>query len=157
MFSHDSVRFRHLVLGHCSIVTHINPKGGRFNDGLFGAFYLASREQTAALEVKHHQQRYWANVEGPVVTHSAAPIHKVRASETEFLDPHSYVASQQLARELKKKRVAAVEYPSVRADGTCWALFTPKPIDDIVQSYLLEMIWDGEKIAEVNEVNHIDI
>ncbi|HAS8255692.1 TPA: hypothetical protein I7670_02015 [Vibrio vulnificus] len=37
------------------------------------------------------------------------------------------------------------------------ALFTPKPINDIVQSYLLEMIWDGEKIAEVNEVNHIDI
>lgn len=147
--------------------THINPKGGRFNDGLFGAFYLASSEQTAALEVKHHQQQYWANVEGLaydrflfrglVVTHSATPIHKVRASETEILDPHSYVASQQLARELKKKRVAAVEYPSVRADGTCWALFTPKPIDDIVQSYLLEMIWDGEKIAEVNELNHIDI
>ncbi|POF47136.1 hypothetical protein CRN51_20095 [Vibrio vulnificus] len=37
------------------------------------------------------------------------------------------------------------------------ALFTPKPIDDIVQSHLLEMIWDGEKIADVNEVNHIDI
>ncbi|EPE4788359.1 RES family NAD+ phosphorylase [Vibrio vulnificus] len=85
MFSHDSVRFRHLVLRHCSIVTHINPKGGRFNDGLFGAFYLASREQTAALEVKHHQQRYWANVEGPVVTHSAAPIHKVTCQRNRIL------------------------------------------------------------------------
>ncbi|WP_275128878.1 hypothetical protein [Vibrio vulnificus] len=41
--------------------------------------------------------------------------------------------------------------------GCFFGIVHSEPIDDIVQSYLLEMIWDGEKIAEVNEVNHIDI
>lgn len=44
--------------------THINPKGGRFNDGLFGALYVAYNAHTAALEVKFHQQQYWQNIEG---------------------------------------------------------------------------------------------
>lgn len=146
--------------------THINPQGGRFNDGLFGALYIASDDHTAATEVKHHQQQYWQNVEGLaydrllfrvlVVSHNAAPTHKVAANDDAILAPDSYVASQQLARELKKAHYHAVEYPSVRAkEGTCWALFTPKPVTDIIQANLLEMIWDGEQISEVNTITHV--
>lgn len=146
--------------------THINPNGGRFNDGLFGAFYLASDQQTAAIEVKYHQQRYWENIEnlhydrflfrGFIVSHAAQPIYTVDAHDSRVLDSDSYIASQQLARQLKKQGYQAVHYPSVRHQGgECWALFTPRPIYDVVQSYLLEMIWDGKTVAEVNRVNNL--
>ena len=146
--------------------THINPNGGRFNDGFFGALYVASTDQTAALEVKHHQQQYWKSIEGLeydrflfrglVVTHDPAPIQVIEPDNATILNPDCYAASQQLARDLKKDGCQAVKYPSVRSEnGICWALFTPKPVYDVVQSYLLEMIWDGEKIAEVNKVNNM--
>jgi len=146
--------------------THINPDGGRFNDGLFGALYIASNDQTAALEVKYHQQKYWSNIEGLeydrflfrglIITHHPTPIHIVEPDNTTILDLNCYTASQQLARHLKKDGYQAVQYPSVRSpDGVCWALFTPKPVYDVVQTYLLEMIWDGKQIAEVNKVKNI--
>lgn len=146
--------------------THVNPSGGRFNDGLFGALYLASTDQTAALEVKHHQQKYWQNIEGLaydrflfrglLITHKSSPVYVVDSSNAAILHPDDYSVSQQLARNLKKDGYLAVEYPSVRLEsGICWALFSPKPVCDVVQSYLLEMIWDGKKIAEVNKVNHM--
>lgn len=146
--------------------THINPNGGRFNDGLFGALYLASTDQTAALEVKYHQQKYWQNIEGLaydrflfrqlLITHKSSPVYVVDSSDAAILNPDCYSASQQLARNLKKDGYLAVEYSSVRSEnGVCWALFTPKLVCDVVQSSLLEMIWNGEKIAEVNKVNHL--
>jgi len=146
--------------------THINPHGGRFNDGLFGALYIASTEQTAALEVKYHQQKYWQNIEGLaydrflfrelLITHNSSPVYVVDSGDAAILNPDCYSASQQLARNLKKEGYDAVEYPSVRSkNAVCWALFTPKSVCDVVQSYLLEMIWDGGKIAEVNKVNHL--
>jgi RES domain-containing protein len=146
--------------------THINPMGGRFNDGLFGALYIASDEYTAAAEVKHHQQAYYSNVEGLeferivfrslIVTHEAAPIHVVTKDDKDILDSVNYSHSQQLARTLKKKGFQAVKYPSVRNDnGVCMALFTPKPVLDVVQAHLIEMIWDGEKISDINHISHI--
>ncbi|SON52698.1 conserved protein of unknown function [Vibrio tapetis subsp. tapetis] len=148
--------------------THINPKGGRFNDGFFGALYIASNEETAAMEVKHHQQRYWMNVEGLEydrflfrglkVTSSPDSLHVVTHDDNDILDPNIYSASQQLARDVKKRGIQGVQYPSVRSDkGTCWALFTPKPVLDIVQCYLLEMIWDGSSVSEVNKVSKVNL
>ncbi|WP_413505624.1 RES family NAD+ phosphorylase [Photobacterium phosphoreum] len=148
--------------------THINPNGGRFNDGYFGALYIALSEETAALEVKYHQEKYWSNIEGLeydrfvfsnlIVSYDLESCHEVTHKDSEILNANSYVASQQLARELKKDNYQAVKYPSVRSEtGICWALFTPKPVYDVVQSNLLEMIWDGEKIAEVNKINHMNI
>lgn len=146
--------------------THITPQGGRFNDGLFGALYIASNSHTAASEVKYHQQQYWQNIEGLaydrllfrvlVVSHIAAPINEVAANDNIILDPDNYSASQQLARKLKKENYQAVQYPSVRATGgTCWALFTPKPINEVIQANLVEVIWDGEQISEVNTITSV--
>ncbi|MGR2849156.1 RES family NAD+ phosphorylase [Vibrio vulnificus] len=143
--------------------THINPNGGRFNDGLHGALYIADEDHTAVMEVQYHQQKYWSNIEGLeydrflfrglIVKFSPEPIHIVKVTDAEILNPTSYAASQQLARNLKEKNFQAIQYPSVRSKGNqCWALLTPKPVKDICQSYLIEMIWDGEKIAEVNRV-----
>ena len=71
--------------------THINPIGGRFNDGLFGALYIASDDQTAVLEVRHHQQEYWSKIEGLeyerflfrglIITHDPDPIYVVKAED----------------------------------------------------------------------------
>ncbi len=143
--------------------THINPQGGRFNDGLFGALYFASDRHTATLEVKHHQQKYWEGVEGLqydrfvfrelIIESKPTSIYVVNESDNAVLDPDNYSVSQQLARDLKKKHTQCIQYPSVRSkNGICWALFTPKPVTDIVPGYLLEMIWDGNKVSEVNEV-----
>lgn len=148
--------------------THINPNGGRFNDGYFGALYIALSEETAALEVKYHQEKYWSNIEGLeydrfvfrnlIVSYDLESCYEVTHKDSEVLNINSYVASQQLARELKKDNYQAIKYPSVRSEsGICWALFTPKPVYDVVQSNLLEMIWDGETIAEVNKINHMNI
>ncbi|MCD9554016.1 RES domain-containing protein [Photobacterium carnosum] len=148
--------------------THINPNGGRFNDGYFGALYIALSEETAALEVKYHQEKYWSNIEGLeydrfvfrnlIVSYDLESCYEVTHKDDDILNLNSYVASQQLARELKKNNCQAVKYPSVRSElGICWALFTPKPVHDVVQSNLLEMIWDGEKIAEVNKINYMNI
>lgn len=148
--------------------THINPNGGRFNDGYFGALYIALSEETAALEVKYHQEKYWSNIEGLeydrfvfrnlIVSYDLQSCYEVTHKDSEILNINFYVASQQLARELKKDNYQAIKYPSVRSEsGICWALFTPKPVYDVVQSNLLEMIWDGEKIAEVNKINHMNI
>ncbi|MGX9416655.1 RES family NAD+ phosphorylase [Vibrio sp. WJH972] len=147
--------------------THINPVGGRFNDGLFGALYFASNDETAVVEVRHHQQQYWSGVvglkydrflfRGLRIESEPESVHIVQDSDTSILDPDFYAASQQLARELKTSKVQCIQYPSVRSNhGICWALLTPKPVTDIVQSYLLEMIWDGEKISEVNKVSKIN-
>ncbi len=146
--------------------THISPVGGRFNDGLFGALYVASNDETAALEVKHHQQKYWSAVtglkyerflfRGLQIEAQPEPTYIVKDSDKIILDPVGYSASQQLARDLKKKKVQCIQYPSVRSkNGTCWALLTPKPVTDIVQSYLLEMIWNGTTISEVNKVSKL--
>ncbi|PSB87967.1 hypothetical protein C5F63_09000 [Photobacterium damselae subsp. damselae] len=148
--------------------THINPKGGRFNDRLFGALYVADNAHTAALEVKFHQQQYWQNIEGLeydrflfrglLISHQSAPIYHVCGDDSAILNPDCYAAAQQLARKVKKEGFQAIEYPSVRAeDALCWAIFTPKPITDVVQSYLVEMIWNGEQIAEVNTVENLGV
>ncbi|MCE0493071.1 RES family NAD+ phosphorylase [Vibrio salinus] len=147
--------------------THINPDGGRFNDCFFGALYIASNDQTAAAEVRYHQQKYWSKIEGLkydrflfrglIVTHHSSPTYIVHSDNHDVLNPDSYAVSQHLARDLKKNGYQAIQYPSVRTDGgECWALLTPESVDDIVQTYLLEMIWDGEKIAEVNRVNNVE-
>lgn len=147
--------------------THVNPNGGRFNDGLFGALYIADTERTAMLEVKHHQQVYFKNIEGLefdrtvfrslVVRHNSKPIHKVSESDTEILNPDSYRSSQSLARQLKKDGFQCVLYPSVRnGSAMCMALFTPKAVLDVTQASLIEMIWNGERIDDVSHISHID-
>ncbi|MEF1207055.1 RES domain-containing protein, partial [Photobacterium damselae] len=63
-----------------------------------------------------------------------------------------------LARKVKNQAYQAIENPSLRAeDAQCRAIFTPKTITDVVQSYLVEMIWNGEQIAEVNTVENLGV
>ena len=146
--------------------THITPKGGRFNDGLFGALYIASDNATAVAEVHYHQQNYWSNVEGLAYERFVLrAFHFVFAPTSVFVVPkddfqilakENYQASQQLARDLIKEKYQCIEYPSVRnPTGTCWALLTPKPVQSVTQAFLLEMIWDGESISEVNQLSSI--
>ncbi|MBE8233128.1 MAG: RES family NAD+ phosphorylase [Endozoicomonadaceae bacterium] len=145
--------------------THINPQGGRFHDGLFGALYIADSHKTAIKEVQYHQHKYWIQVENHkfervlfrllLVSIKPKSIYYVKEDEVSVLDPDDYSFSQQLARKLKKEQFQCISYPSVRHEsGICWVLLTPKAVTDIVQSKLIQMIWDGS-IVEVGSVESV--
>lgn len=145
--------------------THVNPAGSRFSDGSFGVLYLADTMETALAEVRHHQDSYWAKVQGlnyerfvfrgltcvftdkdmfdALVLPITHPIHA----------PDDYSQSRQLGRAIKNARSPGLRYRSVRLPGnTCWALMTPRPVSSIVQSAHYEMIWNG-RITAVNTVS----
>lgn len=137
--------------------THINPNGGRFNDGSFGALYMTEQRETALAEVRYHQEQYLKNIDGVKfdrilmrelnITIDPVYIYNVVETEIDILHPTCYQASQALARKLRASNIDCVKYPSVRHNGgTCYALLTPKPIIDVVEGSLVEMMWNGTNL-----------
>lgn len=144
--------------------THVNPEGSRFGDGGFGVLYLADHLATALTEVRHHQQAYWSRV--PDLHYERFTFRGLRARFDEsgirdalvlppthpVLSPGDYAASQALGRTIREGGDAGLRYPSVRQPGaTCWALMTPRPMRELVQTHHYEMIWNG-RLTEVNRL-----
>jgi hypothetical protein len=145
--------------------THVNPAGSRFSDGSFGVLYLADSMDTALAEVRHHQDSYWAKVQGlnyerfvfrglacvftdkGMLDALALPItHPIHA-------PDDYRQSRQLGKAVKDADIPGLRYRSVRLQGNiCWALMTPRPVTSIVQTAHYEMIWNG-RITGVNRIS----
>lgn len=145
--------------------THVNPAGSRFSDGSFGALYLADTMDTALAEVRHHQDSYWAKVQGlnyerfvfrglacvftdkDMLDALALPI----TDPVHALDDYSH--SRQLGNAVREAGIPGLRYRSVRLPGnTCWALMTPRPVTSIVQNSHYEMIWNG-RITGVNKIS----
>ncbi len=146
--------------------THINPAGSRFSAGSYGVLYLADTMPTALAEVRHHQQNYWQGISGlaferivlrglscQFIQHNMADIshlpeqHPVYAAD-------DYSASRMLGCKTRASGLPGLKYRSVRSSGQqCWALFTPSPVQSIVQSSHYEMIWDGRRISSVNQIS----
>ena len=84
-------------------------------------------------------------------TQFSASLRDIRAEKYEsnqWHDPDDYSAAQSIGKQLKKKHELGFVYRSVRAQGkTCYALFSPKVIQDVVQTAHYEYIWDGQKIS----------
>lgn len=148
--------------------THVNPAGSRFSDGSFGVLYLADRMDTAITEVRHHQERYWSNVQGlnyerfvfRGLTCSFTDAGMRDATAVPLADPiyapDDYTRSQQLGSEAKRAACPGLRYNSVRSPGhVCWALLTPRPVTSIIQAAHFEMIWSGE-IISVNRITTAD-
>lgn len=144
--------------------THINTAGSRFSNGSYGVLYLADHMETAIAEVRHHQQRYWANV--PELNYERFVFRGLSASfiDTGMRDasalPHTdaiyaaddYSHSQSLGLEAKRSGCSGLRYHSVRAPGQlCWALLTPRPVTSIIQTAHFEMIWSG-RIVSVSQI-----
>lgn len=145
--------------------THVNPDGSRFSDGRFGVLYLADSVQTAISEVAYHQEKYWRNVQG-----LAYERFVFRALSCEFADvnlydltrlplsnaiydKNDYKSARQLGIALREQQAAGVQYYSVRRAGaTCWGLFSPQYVRQIVQSAHYEMIWQGDGISAINQI-----
>ena len=146
--------------------THINPAGSRFSDGGYGVLYLADTLETAIAEVRHHQQRYWANVAGLSYDRFVFRGLSCRFSEAgsrdatgvpltdAIYDPDDYSQSQVLGRAAKREGCQGLRYNSVRSAGNqCWALLTPRHVSSVIQSAHFEMIWSGE-ITSVSRISN---
>jgi hypothetical protein len=123
--------------------THSRPLGSRFNGPERGAWYAAFSRQTSEREVAYHkskelQEIKWQQEEIFIYVDFLADFrgkfHDIREDRAfeNCLDPGSYAASQQLARELLEAGSGGVVYPSVRHKaGTCIACFRPALVNNV--------------------------
>lgn len=147
--------------------THINPDGSRFSDGHYGVLYLADTVDTALAEVCHHQNAYWRRVpdlhyERFVMRDLAyrfreqAILDALKVPESDpIYNPDDYGASRALGLALRNAGAPGLRYRSVRAPGcTCWALFTPRPVGDVVQRGHYELVWQAGRLT-VNRLSAV--
>jgi hypothetical protein len=123
--------------------THASPLGSRFNGPDRGAWYAAFSFETSAIEVAFHKSQELREINWPdaetfryadFLSDFRGEFHDIREQNRfrKILDPESYVASQELARELLDAGSAGVVYPSVRdKDGTCIACFRPALVNNV--------------------------
>lgn len=144
--------------------THVNPKwAGRFHSGRQGAYYAASRFETAIAETTFHRSNiYRATEEEPgwfsqyrelVGSLDANLIDMSDAvAFASELDPSRYVASQALATRLRAEGCDGVVYPSVRdPEGTCIAAFWPDVVGIPIQGRTLAYHFNGERIDIIRD------
>ena len=141
--------------------THLNPDGSRFADNTFGAFYAAASLDTSIAETRYHREVFLrATHEGPLeldmrtyLCDVNATFHDIRGQRdpmSDIYDPDSYVASQKLARSLKRAGSNGVVYDSVRhAGGQCLAVYRPRLVQNCRQGTHLRYVWDGARINRV--------
>jgi RES domain len=141
--------------------THLNPDGSRFADSTFGAFYAAASLDTSIAETRYHREVFLrATREGPLeldmrtylcdVTATFHDIRGMRDQMADIYDPDSYVASQKLARSLKRAGSNGVVYDSVRhTGGQCLAVYRPRLVQNCRQGAHLRYVWDGQRISRV--------
>jgi hypothetical protein len=147
--------------------THVNPAGSRFSDGTYGVLYLASTMETALAEVRHHQDRYWSNVEGlgyerfvfrglSCLFNEAGMLDATSVPTTDpIYDPDDYSHAHRLGRLVKDAGNPGLRYRSVRKAGQdCWALMTPKQVASVIQAAHYEMIWNG-RISSANIISAV--
>ena len=140
--------------------THTNPKGSRFSDGSYGVYYCAQHLATAIAETMHHFGRIAGDSNDPprrenmrvLVGSLAAELHDITslppAERVRVLDPDSYSASQQRARNLRDANSNGVAYPSVRhAGGRCAGAFWPDVVGIPIQERHLQYEWNGKRVS----------
>jgi len=131
--------------------THSRPEGSRFNGADRGAWYCAFTLDTAQAEVTFHfaqglREVNWEESETATYREYLADFrggfHDI-GKNPEYvacLDPASYVASQQLARELLNQGSAGIIYPSVRhRGGTCLACFRPALVINVRKNWIVTL------------------
>jgi len=149
------ISIHELVFGvpHYHIVnaafTHARPLGSRFNGPDRGAWYAGFTLKTAQAEVAFHyaeglREIEWREKETvsyrEYLADFHADFHDLRHNSTyaACLDPESYQASQELARNLLHRGSAGVVYPSVRhRSGTCIACFRPALVANVRKGSLV--------------------
>ncbi|MBX3717023.1 MAG: RES family NAD+ phosphorylase [Burkholderiales bacterium] len=139
--------------------THVNPEGGRFTDGTFGAWYAAHDLHTAACESAHHRAIFLARTrEAPGEVDMRCYLANLRADlvdlrglgkkRADLYDPSSYARSQPFARAQRDRGAHGIVWDSVRnPGGECVAVFRPRLLKPAIQGPHLAFVWDGERIV----------
>jgi hypothetical protein len=134
--------------------THPHPLGSRFNGPDRGAWYCGFEIETALAGVAFHKTIDLLEVgvledEATYDDYTAdfsAGFHDLRGSKrlAKYLNPDSYVASQQLAEDLLTAGSLGVVYPSVRrSGGTCIACFRPALVVNVTRHETYRFAWNG--------------
>lgn len=140
--------------------THPHPLGSRFNGPDRGAWYCGFEIETAMAEVAFHKtiDLLEIGVLEDDVTYDdytadfSAEFHDMRVPKrfAKYLNPNSYVASQQLAEELLANGSLGVVYPSVRnSGGTCIACFRPTLVMNATKGSTYRFTWSGDTIPVI--------
>ena len=154
-----------------SSFTHINPAGGRFNTGLYGAYYCADKEKTAILEVKYHRERFLKesrinhatySEERVLVNKIQAPImHTIIGQQKNMPSVYltqNYSHSQSLATQLRGQDSWGISYNSIRdKEGICHALFKPIALTPCLEGKKLRFYWNGHEVHHIEEIKLYDI
>jgi hypothetical protein len=140
---------------------HAHPLGSRFNGPDRGAWYAAFALETSQAEVAFHKSIELAEVNwfeerityDDYLADFSADFHDLRG-DRQFADcllPDSYVASQDLARQLLDAASLGVIYPSVRdTGGTCIACFRPALVMNVRKDQTYRFVWQGESTPEIS-------
>ncbi|NHZ82509.1 RES domain-containing protein [Massilia sp. CCM 8695] len=134
--------------------TYPRPEGSRFNDGERGAWYCAFEAETALAEITFHKTVEYQEIGrfDDSVTYQAliadftSTFHDIRGVDafTKYLDPGSYIDSQDLATQLLDSGSMGVIYPSVRRpEGTCLACFRPALVGNVRKGQVYRLTWSG--------------
>ena len=141
--------------------THLNPRGSRFSDGTYGIYYAADRIGTAVQETVHHMRRFYADSgdqphdEDMRVLVGAIDgwfydLVGAGSAAVQYLDPTSYVESQELGRAIRDEGRDGLHYPSVRnPPHPCVAAFRPKIVGIPARERHLKYHWDSRAISRV--------
>jgi RES domain-containing protein len=143
--------------------TYARPEGSRFNDGDRGAWYCAFDAATALAEVSFHKAVEYQEINrfDDSLTYQAlladfnATFHDLRGTNgyARYLDPASYVSSQQLAAELLESGSMGVIYPSVRRpEGTNLACFRPALVGNVRKGQAYRLTWAGSPIPAIEPI-----
>lgn len=143
--------------------THPHPLGSRFNGPERGAWYCAFELETSKAEVAYHKtvDLIEAGVLEDDVTYDdyaadfSAEFADLRADKrfAQYLNPSSYVASQELAELLLGAGSLGVVYPSVRrSGGTCIACFRPALVGNVRKQRTYRFAWHGTATPAISTV-----
>jgi hypothetical protein len=140
---------------------HAHPLGSRFNGPDRGAWYGAFELRTSQAELVFHKSVELAEVSwfeeeltcDDYLADFSADFHDLRndAGFATCLAPESYVASQELARELLDAGSLGVVYPSVRrGGGTCIACFRPALVMNVRKGRTYRFAWKGSAAPHIS-------
>jgi len=139
---------------------HAHPFGSRFNGPDRGVWYAAFELRTAQAEVAFHKsvelaETNWFDEEityDDYLADFSAAFHDIRDGDfVEWLNPDSYLASQELAQHLLDAGSLGLVYPSVRREGgTCLACFRPALVMNVRKRNTYRFAWKGRAKPEIS-------
>ncbi len=140
---------------------HAHPLGSRFNGPDRGAWYAGFEIETSQAEVAFHKSIELAEVNWfeEEVTYDdyladfSAELHDIRkpAEFADYLDPESYLASQDMSQRLLDAASLGIVYPSVRnRAGTCVACFRPALVMNVRKGPTCRFAWRGRAEPEIS-------